>query len=160
MGVVGVVAVAGEHFTGAHRVALLAACGIRPGGVPDVAVLDVPVVGRAMPPMPHRIALTYPAPGPGEALDGGADWSGLHLRVRWDPRDPVGAEQAALEAHRALTRAPFPLDVGDVRVVTITANSRPLPDDAPGEAETGGDGDRTTYSCTYLLMLAEFDHEG
>ena len=89
---------AGEPFTGAHRVALLAACGIRPGGRPDVAVTDVPVAGTQTPDMPHRLALTYPAPAPGDALDGDAEWSGLHLRIRWGPHDPVGAEHAALEA--------------------------------------------------------------
>lgn len=145
---------AGEHFTGAHRVALLAACGIRPGGRPDVAVTDVPVVGTQAPDMPHRIALTYPAPAPGDALDGDAEWAGLHLRIRWDPADPVGAEQAALEAHRALTRAPFPLDVSGVRVISVVSSGRPQPDETPE------DTDRTTYSCTYLLLLAEFDHEG
>lgn len=144
---------AGEHFTGAHRVALLDACGIRPGGRPDVAVTDVPLVGTAMPDMPHRVALAYPASGPGEVMEGDAEWVGMVLRIRWDPADPVGAEQAALEAHRALTRAPFPLYVGDVRVITVTG-------DRPTVVDTPEDTDRTTYSGSYLLMLAEFDHEG
>lgn len=134
-------------------VRFLADLGIRPGGVVDVEMIDTASSGSDVPDMPNRLALVTPTPGTGEILDGAGEVHGFQLRLRWEPNDPLGAERAARVADRLITRAGYPLMFDDVWVMWISRSGG-----APAQlADASGDGERTTYVCTYLATVAEHD---
>jgi hypothetical protein len=121
---------------------------------PDLAVdLDVPIFpGPYVPDMPDRIAVVTTIPGPGDSMQGIADTPGFQLLIRGlqDPTDvDASAEEAALAADRLIRFAPPPALVGDTWLLPVTRSGgrpAPIPQD---------DGDRITFTCTYLTPVIE-----
>lgn len=143
-------------WTGRAIVQWLAELGIRPGGPVNVDEIDVAVPGDPVPDMPDRLALVYAVPGTGESHEGVLDTPGFQLRLRWDQNDPLGAEQAALMADRLIRWAPAPCWApGGTWLVSVTrSGGRPTQLGTPVN-----DGDRSTFTCTYLTRVAEYAHE-
>lgn len=145
-------------ITAADVVAWLAeTVGLRPGGPIDVEQVDVGRPGRPLPKMPNRLAAVYAVPGTGESHEGVFDGATYQVRLRWEPGDPIGAERAAREL--------------DHRIRQAGAESQPIGDDAwlLSVSRTGGgmsplengdgDGDRATFTGTYLFPVAEYPHQ-
>lgn len=129
----------------------LTSLGIGPGLAVD---LDDPIYpGPYVPAMPDRIAVVTTVGGLGESMEGVADTPGFQLLIRGS-QDPTSsdasAEETALAADSLIRRAPLPAIVGGVWLLPVTrSGGRPAP--VPQE----DDGDRITFTCTYLTTVLE-----
>ena len=128
----------------------LADLGITPGGTVNVRVVPGPYVPKT----PDRIAVVTTIGGPGEFLEGAGDVAGFQLliRGRQDPKSlDSTAEDDALTADRLIRFGAPPGDVTPgVRLLPVTrSGGRPVP--IPNE----DDGDRITFTCTYLTPVLE-----
>lgn len=141
-------------WTDATTVRWLAGRGLAPDGVVDVEVVDV-ADPSYIPDMPDRAAFVLGTSGAGETHEGVFSVVGFQLRLRWDPGDYDGAQRAALTAHHLIRLAPVGVWVdGNYLAAVQTSGGRPA-------RLTGGgpDGDRATYTATYLLTVGELSHE-
>lgn len=138
-------------WTATDVVAWLTGLGIGPGGIVDVELIQPGGPGIGIPDMPDRVAVVVPSPGAGMFMEGAVDRPEFQLLIRGPQGDPHTAEVMALTADRLILGADKSIELpdGTYLVDVQRAGGRPAPTD------TGGDGDRTTYSAVYITEISD-----
>jgi uncharacterized protein (DUF2126 family) len=106
--------------------------------------------GPYVPPMPNRIVVISPVPGPGFLMEGAADAGAFQARVRGETDDPDDAEALMFRLDKMIERAQFPATVGGHQFIHIhRVSARPAP-----LLPSPDSGRRSEYTCNYVAISA------